>query len=203
MVSQKTTGLDMNNLQKSSGPKVHRIVAQMTQSYASKHWTRAQDWYRNEQGTYSYQKLSQIGSVSETIAAPIGTMAAAKMTCVISHRSGETEDTTTSLRCRAGCDRLTIGSLCRTDRVAKYNEPSRESSRTARKESCVGGRTHFRSVVKFQRLSDLSKHHAEMWVCFVYYTVAMTCEYQRNKKKEEKWIYSHDALFIEIIQNGK
>lgn len=67
-------------------------------------------------------KLNQIGTVSETIAA-IKMAHAAKMTAVVSHRSGETEDTTIShFVVGLGCGQIKTGSLCRTDRVAKYNE---------------------------------------------------------------------------------
>ena len=67
-------------------------------------------------------KVNQIGTLSETLE----TIAMAQrnnMTCVISHRSGETEDTTIShiaVGTRAG--QIKTGSMSRTDRVAKYNE---------------------------------------------------------------------------------
>ena len=67
-------------------------------------------------------KLNQIGSVTETIAA-IKMAHTAGMTAVVSHRSGETEDTTIShFVVGLGCGQIKTGSLCRTDRVAKYNE---------------------------------------------------------------------------------
>jgi len=44
-------------------------------------------------------------------------------TCVISHRSGETEDTTLAdLAVAVNSGQIKTGSLCRTDRVAKYNQ---------------------------------------------------------------------------------
>ncbi|MEI6478689.1 MAG: phosphopyruvate hydratase [bacterium] len=67
-------------------------------------------------------KLNQIGTVSETIAA-IKMAHKAGMTAVVSHRSGETEDTTIShFVVGLGCGQIKTGSLCRTERVAKYNE---------------------------------------------------------------------------------
>lgn len=67
-------------------------------------------------------KLNQIGSLSETIDA----VKLAKnhgFTAVISHRSGETEDTSIShLAVGLGAGQIKTGSLSRTDRVAKYNE---------------------------------------------------------------------------------
>ncbi|NTU48641.1 MAG: phosphopyruvate hydratase [Syntrophobacteraceae bacterium] len=67
-------------------------------------------------------KLNQIGTVTETIQAV--TMAhKAGYTAVISHRSGETEDTTIAdLAVATGAGQIKTGSLSRTDRVAKYNQ---------------------------------------------------------------------------------
>ncbi len=67
-------------------------------------------------------KLNQIGTLTETIEA-ISMAHDAGFTTVISHRSGETEDVTIAdlaVGLRAG--QIKTGSLCRTDRVAKYNE---------------------------------------------------------------------------------
>ncbi|MBC7766726.1 phosphopyruvate hydratase, partial [Arenimonas sp.] len=67
-------------------------------------------------------KLNQIGTVTETISA-VKMAHKAGMTAIISHRSGETEDTTIShFVVGTGCGQIKTGSLCRTDRVAKYNE---------------------------------------------------------------------------------
>lgn len=67
-------------------------------------------------------KPNQIGTLSET-------RQAMKLAfehgyrCVISHRSGETEDTfIADLAVATGCGQIKIGSLCRTDRIAKYNQ---------------------------------------------------------------------------------
>ncbi|MCF7864905.1 MAG: phosphopyruvate hydratase [Candidatus Pacebacteria bacterium] len=83
-------------------------------------------------------KLNQIGSVTETIAA-IKMANAAKMTCVISHRSGETEDTTIAhFVVGLGCGQIKTGSLCRTDRVAKYNELLRIEEQLGKKAVFAG-----------------------------------------------------------------
>jgi enolase len=67
-------------------------------------------------------KVNQIGSLSETLAT-IALARKNKYTSVISHRSGETEDTTIShLAVATGVGQIKTGSLSRTDRVAKYNE---------------------------------------------------------------------------------
>ena len=66
-------------------------------------------------------KLNQIGSLSETIEAVEMTHKAG-FTAVISHRSGETEDTTIAdLAVATGVGQIKTGSLSRSDRVAKYN----------------------------------------------------------------------------------
>jgi enolase len=66
-------------------------------------------------------KLNQIGTLTETLDA-IHTAKDAGYTAVISHRSGETEDTTIAdLAVATGVGQIKTGSLCRSDRVAKYN----------------------------------------------------------------------------------
>lgn len=67
-------------------------------------------------------KPNQIGSLSETIRA-VQLAKANGFTTVMSHRSGETEDTTIAhLAVGLNCQQIKTGSLSRTDRVAKYNE---------------------------------------------------------------------------------
>jgi enolase len=67
-------------------------------------------------------KLNQIGSLTETFDA-IEMAHEADYTAVISHRSGETEDVTIAdLAVATGAGQIKTGSLCRTDRVAKYNQ---------------------------------------------------------------------------------
>jgi enolase len=67
-------------------------------------------------------KLNQIGTVTETMQA-ITMALKAGYTAVVSHRSGETEDTTIAdLAVASGCGQIKTGSLSRTDRMAKYNQ---------------------------------------------------------------------------------
>ncbi len=67
-------------------------------------------------------KLNQIGTLSETLSA-IEMAHRAAYTAVISHRSGETEDVTIAdLAVATNAGQIKTGSLCRTDRVAKYNQ---------------------------------------------------------------------------------
>lgn len=67
-------------------------------------------------------KLNQIGTVSETLEA-IGMAHAAGYTAVVSHRSGETEDAAIAdLAVGTEATQIKTGSLCRSDRVAKYNQ---------------------------------------------------------------------------------
>lgn len=66
-------------------------------------------------------KFNQIGTLTETLAA-ITLAKKAKYAAIISHRSGETEDTTIAdLAVGTGVGQIKTGSACRTDRIAKYN----------------------------------------------------------------------------------
>lgn len=66
-------------------------------------------------------KVNQIGTLSETLAA-VKMAHEAGYTAVISHRSGETEDTTIAdLAVAWGTGQIKTGSLSRSDRIAKYN----------------------------------------------------------------------------------
>jgi enolase len=67
-------------------------------------------------------KLNQIGTLTETFEA-VNMAKRAGWTAVISHRSGETEDTTIAdLAVATGVGQIKTGSLCRTDRICKYNQ---------------------------------------------------------------------------------
>lgn len=83
--------------------------------------TRLQKGIDQKAGNSILIKLNQIGSLTETLQA-IELATRNGMTSVISHRSGETEDTTIAdlaVATRAG--QIKTGSLCRSERVAKYN----------------------------------------------------------------------------------
>jgi enolase len=67
-------------------------------------------------------KVNQIGTLSETLDA-VNLAHSAGMTAVMSHRSGETADTTISdLAVATNCGQIKTGSLARSDRLAKYNQ---------------------------------------------------------------------------------
>jgi len=88
-------------------------------------------------------KVNQIGTLTETLDA-IRMASDAGYTSVISHRSGETEDTTIAdLAVATGVGQIKTGSLCRTDRVAKYNQLLRIESELA-DEALYGGRASIR-----------------------------------------------------------
>lgn len=91
-------------------------------------------------------KLNQIGSLSETLDA-INMAQQAGYTAVISHRSGETEDTTIAdLAVATASGQIKTGSLCRSDRVAKYNQ-------LLRIEDVLGERAPYRGRAEFKHLS--------------------------------------------------
>ncbi len=88
-------------------------------------------------------KFNQIGSLSETLDA-INMAQDAGYSVVISHRSGETEDTTIADLAVATCaGQIKTGSLCRSDRVAKYN-------RLLRIEAELNGRAPYRGRGEFR-----------------------------------------------------
>jgi enolase len=67
-------------------------------------------------------KVNQIGTLSETLDC-VALAYRAGYTCMMSHRSGETEDTTIAdLAVATGCGQIKTGSASRTDRIAKYNQ---------------------------------------------------------------------------------
>jgi enolase len=89
-------------------------------------------------------KFNQIGSLSETLDA-IAMAQNAGFTAVISHRSGETEDTTIAdLAVATGAGQIKTGSACRSDRVAKYN-------RLLRIEAQLGGKAPYRGRAELSR----------------------------------------------------
>jgi enolase len=84
--------------------------------------TRLSRGIREACGNSILVKVNQIGTLSETLAS-VQMAQRAGWTAVISHRSGETEDVTISdLAVATNAGQIKTGSLCRTDRVAKYNQ---------------------------------------------------------------------------------
>jgi enolase len=84
-------------------------------------------------------KFNQIGSLTETLDA-IKMAQDAGFTAVISHRSGETEDTTIAdLAVATSAGQIKTGSLCRSDRVAKYNQ-------LLRIEEALNGKAPYRGL---------------------------------------------------------
>ncbi|AYN95427.1 phosphopyruvate hydratase [Pseudomonas sp. LTJR-52] len=89
-------------------------------------------------------KFNQIGSLTETLEA-IQMAKAAGYTAVISHRSGETEDATIAdLAVGTAAGQIKTGSLCRSDRVSKYNQLLRIEEQLGAKAP-YRGRAEFRS----------------------------------------------------------
>jgi enolase len=90
-------------------------------------------------------KLNQIGTLTETLNA-INMASNAGYAAVISHRSGETEDTTIAdLAVATSATQIKTGSLCRSDRVAKYNQ-------LLRIEEALGGNARYAGASAFKNL---------------------------------------------------
>jgi enolase len=86
-------------------------------------------------------KVNQIGSLTETLEA-IEIASRAGYASIVSHRSGETEDTTIAdLAVGSGAGQIKTGSLCRTDRVAKYNRLLRISAELGASARYAGAST--------------------------------------------------------------
>ena len=84
--------------------------------------TRLADGIKNGRGNSILVKVNQIGTLTETLAA-IEMAYKAGYTAVMSHRSGETEDSTIAdLAVATNCGQIKTGSLARSDRTAKYNQ---------------------------------------------------------------------------------
>jgi len=95
-------------------------------------------------------KLNQIGTVTETLDA-IEMAKRAGYTTVISHRSGETEDTTIAdLAVAVNAGQIKTGSLSRSDRIAKYNQLLRIEEHLA-DEACYAGAGAFRRLAAVAR----------------------------------------------------
>jgi enolase len=93
-------------------------------------------------------KVNQIGTLSETLAA-IEMAKTAGYTAVVSHRSGETEDTTIAdIVVATNAGQIKTGSLCRTDRICKYNQLLRIEEELG-EAAVYAGQKAFRHLKKF------------------------------------------------------
>ena len=92
-------------------------------------------------------KLNQIGTVTETLDA-VAAAQRASYTCIISHRSGETDDTTISdLAVATNCGQIKTGAPARGERVAKYNQ-------LLRIEELLGDAAVYAGVGAYPRFAD-------------------------------------------------
>ncbi|MFC1810136.1 phosphopyruvate hydratase [Patescibacteria group bacterium] len=106
---------------------------------------RLKDGIEKKIGNSILIKLNQIGTITETIEA-IKMAHDANWTAVVSHRSGETEDTTISdfvVAMETG--QLKTGSLCRTDRICKYNQ-------LLRIEEQLGAKARYKGIEVFTNI---------------------------------------------------
>jgi enolase len=95
-------------------------------------------------------KLNQIGTLTETLQA-IAMAEAAGFSAVVSHRSGETEDATIAdLSVATTATQIKTGSLCRSDRVAKYNQ-------LLRIEDALGPNAKFAGPAAFANIKNWGK----------------------------------------------
>ena len=110
--------------------------------------TRLQQGIDGQIGNSILIKVNQIGTLTETLDA-IELARRFNYTAVVSHRSGETEDTTISdLVVATNAGQIKTGSLSRTDRVCKYNQ-------LLRIEEELGARAIFAGRTVFYNLANL------------------------------------------------
>lgn len=105
--------------------------------------TRVRDGIEKGCGNSLLVKVNQIGTLSETLRA-VDLAHRSRMTAVMSHRSGETEDATIAdLAVATNCGQIKTGSLARSDRLAKYNQ-------LIRIEEMLGARAEYagRSILR-------------------------------------------------------
>jgi enolase len=106
---------------------------------------RLTDGIKNGIGNSILIKVNQIGTLTETLAA-VETAHKAGYTTVMSHRSGETEDSTIAdLAVATNCGQIKTGSLARADRTAKYNQ-------LLRIEEELGAQAHYAGRAAFKAL---------------------------------------------------
>jgi enolase len=102
---------------------------------------RLSDGIKNGIGNSILIKVNQIGTLSETLAA-VEMAHKAGYTAVMSHRSGETEDSTIAdLAVATNCGQIKTGSLARSDRTAKYNQLLRIEEELGPQAQYAGRRT--------------------------------------------------------------
>jgi enolase len=107
--------------------------------------TRLADGIRRGLGNSILIKVNQIGSLTETLAA-VEMAHKAAYTAVMSHRSGETEDSTIAdLAVATNCGQIKTGSLARSDRTAKYNQLLRIEEELG-SQAKYAGRTALRAL---------------------------------------------------------
>jgi enolase len=108
---------------------------------------RLTEGIKNGIGNSILIKVNQIGTLTETLAA-VETAHKAGYTAVMSHRSGETEDTTIAdLAVATNCGQIKTGSLARSDRTAKYNQLLRIEEELG-PQAVYPGRAAFKAFAK-------------------------------------------------------
>lgn len=107
---------------------------------------RLQEGIKNATANAILIKVNQIGTLTETFNA-IETAKRAGYTCIISHRSGETEDTTLAdIAVAVNAGQIKTGAPARTDRVAKYNQ-------LLRIEEDLGGAAKYKGLAVFYNIN--------------------------------------------------
>ena len=107
--------------------------------------TRQANSIKNGRANSILVKVNQIGTLTETLSA-VEMAFKAGYTAVMSHRSGETEDSTIAdLAVATNCGQIKTGSLARSDRTAKYNQLLRIEEELGA-QATYAGRSAFKAL---------------------------------------------------------
>ena len=150
-------------------------------------------------------KFNQIGTLSETLDA-IGMAQKAGFTAVISHRSGETEDTTIAdLAVGTSAGQIKTGSLCRSDRVAKYNQLLRIEEVLGSQANLCWPWSHFRAVMTGRTvlvglgiLLVLSQYQLWFGTGSISELQRLTDELEKQESENQRLASRNDELVSEI-----
>ena len=120
--------------------------------------TRLADGIKNGRANSILIKVNQIGTLTETLSA-VEMAYKAGYTAVMSHRSGETEDSTIAdLAVATNCGQIKTGSLARSDRTAKYNQLLRIEQELGSQAKYAGRAALKALAIRLDRRHDFIKN---------------------------------------------
>ena len=146
-------------------------------------------------------KVNQIGTLTETLNA-VEMAKQAGYTVIISHRSGETEDTMIAdIAVAVNAGQIKTGSLCRTDRIAKYNQLLRIEEMLGTSREYLTGKKSFLNLEREGLLSIF--YEPNIFIVFISIDASVihlnSCKYMKNLSLYQKIILLTLAFFVLAI----